>query len=705
MASARNYKPSDLKKLFALSGNNCAMTNCPNKLISKDGNTVIGKICHIEAASVNGPRWNKDMTDDERRGFDNLILMCSDHHDEIDNELNLSRYTTPILQQMKSDYENGNIDSPFEIREEYIDQLNDQLTELLELTNTTHNKVSNIEQIVTSSAEEIIKIQNQMKDFMASFDKGLSEGIDLRYDWVGSEKMQVFESLLKKYNDSIVTKREQFLFTQKVIRNFIDIPHLKEKVNEWNQYHDEPEKLDQLDFISTGVMAYNSLKQIPSEILEDLRLLNWCPIHHAFFDGYLGTFIREIKTIKSLKIDLEKNYKKDKYLFENLKRIIESLRLFLDYDVDNIYTKKEEAKIIETLPEKYLLISTESEITIRNPIQIEEIYARLPLDKQFRVSRLELVQKNGKSNIIGFNARECFYWNPQEDIISNTLYKAKENERIRYVFNKVSEDGRIYTYIQIANKLIQFIDFKEIFEKNLGNSLYLTPFDEGYIGIKSSFGNDRGELIYRVRPDLITEPILTIESLREIVRKNKEINQWYLEQEANEEPYMEGFLDLNNITMQKVIHNNEELFLLKGSTRRTGILILTKINGLNIEPLITLHLKKSTSISVDYISKGTKLELCCALLDLNRNDEICEYIILEDYKLISRQIILKERGKTIGVRDMFYANIGSNNNIYVCEEGHSIILYSLEKKEFKEYHFGDERINYMKYIDSSGQYE
>ncbi len=48
---ARQYKPKDAKKLFALSGNQCAEPSCQQKMISNDGNNVLGEIAHICAAS------------------------------------------------------------------------------------------------------------------------------------------------------------------------------------------------------------------------------------------------------------------------------------------------------------------------------------------------------------------------------------------------------------------------------------------------------------------------------------------------------------------------------------------------------------------------------------------------------------------------------------------------------------------------------
>ncbi len=96
---------SHLKRLFALSGNECAEPNCTRTVIGKDGVTVIGKICHIEAASSDGPRWNSIMSDDERRDFDNLILLCDEDHSIIDNKENEAKFPVSLLKQWKKDHE------------------------------------------------------------------------------------------------------------------------------------------------------------------------------------------------------------------------------------------------------------------------------------------------------------------------------------------------------------------------------------------------------------------------------------------------------------------------------------------------------------------------------------------------------------------------------------------------------------------------
>jgi len=87
-----------IKKLFALSGNNCAFPGCQIPLI-EDSGTVTGKICHIKAKNKNGPRYDENQTYEERNAYENLVLLCGRHHDIIDKEFKI--YDAPTLLEMK----------------------------------------------------------------------------------------------------------------------------------------------------------------------------------------------------------------------------------------------------------------------------------------------------------------------------------------------------------------------------------------------------------------------------------------------------------------------------------------------------------------------------------------------------------------------------------------------------------------------------
>ncbi|MFA7499704.1 MAG: hypothetical protein WCY85_01760 [Sulfurimonas sp.] len=103
---ARKYKITTVKRLFVLSGNECYSPDCARNLIAEDEKTIVAKICHIEAASPNGPRYNPSMIDDDRRSFENLLLLCDEHHEIIDNPLNESNYPKKLLLKWKRDHEN-----------------------------------------------------------------------------------------------------------------------------------------------------------------------------------------------------------------------------------------------------------------------------------------------------------------------------------------------------------------------------------------------------------------------------------------------------------------------------------------------------------------------------------------------------------------------------------------------------------------------
>lgn len=100
MATARPGEKA-LKTLFALSGNRCAFPGCPVQLVQ--GSTLIGKVCHIKAAHVGGPRYDAKQSPAARHGYGNLILLCGNHHTLVDDDE--KTYTAERLQEMKAKHE------------------------------------------------------------------------------------------------------------------------------------------------------------------------------------------------------------------------------------------------------------------------------------------------------------------------------------------------------------------------------------------------------------------------------------------------------------------------------------------------------------------------------------------------------------------------------------------------------------------------
>lgn len=87
--------------LYAKSGNGCAFPGCKNPITI--GQTLVGNVCHIKAANPGGPRYDSKQTNEERHGYDNLLLMCSIHNKVIDDDE--ATYTVERLKQMKGTHE------------------------------------------------------------------------------------------------------------------------------------------------------------------------------------------------------------------------------------------------------------------------------------------------------------------------------------------------------------------------------------------------------------------------------------------------------------------------------------------------------------------------------------------------------------------------------------------------------------------------
>ena len=78
-------RPETLRELFLLSGNECAMPGCKTVLIDESG-TMIGEVAHIAAAKPDGARFDENMTNEERRSPENLLLLCASHHTQVDGK-------------------------------------------------------------------------------------------------------------------------------------------------------------------------------------------------------------------------------------------------------------------------------------------------------------------------------------------------------------------------------------------------------------------------------------------------------------------------------------------------------------------------------------------------------------------------------------------------------------------------------------------
>jgi len=96
------------RMLWGKAAGRCEFRGC-NKPLWKSSVTNedvnIAQKAHIYAVGVGGPRHNAELTKDELNDLANLMLVCHECHQKIDNQPDGGRYTDALLQEMKAEHE------------------------------------------------------------------------------------------------------------------------------------------------------------------------------------------------------------------------------------------------------------------------------------------------------------------------------------------------------------------------------------------------------------------------------------------------------------------------------------------------------------------------------------------------------------------------------------------------------------------------
>ena len=188
MPGPRDYLESDIKRLFAFSGNKCSKPGCSRPVIAEDGITVVGKICHIEAASEKGPRYNEDMSDDDRRSYDNLILLCDEHHSIIDNKRNELKFTKETILDWKNQHIKSNEENQIVVSDEIVKNA----------LNVLEKSISNIESRTQKILEKVEKIQGHVAPpYLGDFNQ-IQKLVEDYKNEIASGKQNDFRELYEK---------------------------------------------------------------------------------------------------------------------------------------------------------------------------------------------------------------------------------------------------------------------------------------------------------------------------------------------------------------------------------------------------------------------------------------------------------------------------------------------------------------------------
>jgi hypothetical protein len=565
-------------------------------------------------------------------------------------------------------------------------------------------KLNKLDEIIKKDFARLTVLTNNFATNKIEVDDFFKSNFENKYDWVNPKKLKILEEVLTDYNKTILSKKEKLLFSQTIIQSVFNTSELKEKVDLWSKYGDTPEKLNPLNYISTALLAYDCLLKIPQELVDDIKLSNnYNVFHYGFYQGNLGNFVREINGIKKRGIDLEKFYKEDRYLFENMKRIIQSLKNFLELDAESFYKEVKNATINENIPKSFIVIVTNDSITLRNDNNIAVIYAKLPLNENFRVSKIVIVSVENTILIFGINPNTCFYWNPKEDIFMNTIYFSEKYQISDFIVDK--EDNEILLYIKVNNQIIvlkKFIEERRI--EILEDITSSIKYNNGLLSLRRMDSTYKGDIFYKTDFNGKTTTLFTVNSLVDELKKNSILNEIITDFENNHPlGNLKSIIEVREL--YRIEKDGKEIIILRShflTQKASSVLFIFEIIQEELILKELIHLKYSACFCLNYfITKQNNFQLVCGYLNMNGNKVLCEVLSLDkNYKIIFNKIFnndtIKEDFKT---SDTFECLFTDENTIILNVEGEKILTFSLDDDSKNEIQLL-ENINTIKFYNS-----
>lgn len=242
-----------------------------------------------------------------------------------------------------------------------------------------------------------------------------------------SKKLKEFKENIAEYNKGTADKKGVFGTLLSTIRKLSKSIDYESALCMWD--HTNNIKEDNIPiFIHIAVQSHNLLLLLPDDVLNDLKY-SQTGIHSHYFDGYLTGFIREYEGHLLINRDKYINrIKDDKYFFENLHRIIRSLKALVNLNEDDVYHRFSEKFIrLNDLKEDALILVTNMAIYFRSSNNLNDVYAKCEIKE---ISNFSLL-KDPQGNIFVFlydNALFGFSISDPNDLI--LLFPKSESRRI-----------------------------------------------------------------------------------------------------------------------------------------------------------------------------------------------------------------------------------------------------------------------------------
>ena len=100
-----------IKLLWSNAAGRCSFTDCSERLTveqaAHSAPHTLGEMAHIKGKRKGSNRYDETQTDEQRDSYENLMLLCPNHHTLIDKSENEEIYPVGILMEMKITHEHN----------------------------------------------------------------------------------------------------------------------------------------------------------------------------------------------------------------------------------------------------------------------------------------------------------------------------------------------------------------------------------------------------------------------------------------------------------------------------------------------------------------------------------------------------------------------------------------------------------------------
>lgn len=166
MVNTRRYPAGVVPALVSLSQGTCYWPDCGEPIVRfVDGSPINNfEIAHIRAANRDGPRYVPDMTDAERNGFPNLVLLCLVHHKIVD-KMRPNDFSIDTMESWKKARETAGQAVLQGLRGLTEEQLQDMITASFEdFKATFQDAIDRLEQVNAQAAALLRPLVNDLAE-------------------------------------------------------------------------------------------------------------------------------------------------------------------------------------------------------------------------------------------------------------------------------------------------------------------------------------------------------------------------------------------------------------------------------------------------------------------------------------------------------------------------------------------------------------